>query len=128
MSVALSTQCHSLTCFSVVAVQLDKIPVGLLNALYPFQREGVMFALQRNGRALIAYVCFSLLGSGCVHGLALNSLSLSLSLSRDEMGLGKTLQAIAVAAYYKEDWPVLVVAPSSVPHVIHHQNCNELRQ
>ncbi|ELR17128.1 helicase, putative [Acanthamoeba castellanii str. Neff] len=69
-----------------MSVQLDKIPVGLLNALYPFQREGVMFALQRNGRALIA----------------------------DEMGLGKTLQAIAIAAYYKEDWPVLVVAPSSV--------------
>jgi hypothetical protein len=50
---------------STFAVQLDKIPVDLLNALYPFQREGVMFALQRNGRALIAYVlplaCLSLL-------------------------------------------------------------------
>src|SRR3989344_7043799 len=54
-------------------------------------------------------------------------LSLSLPLSRDEMGLGKTLQAIAVAAYYKEDWPVLVVAPSSVPHVIHHQEDNKLQ-
>jgi SNF2 family DNA or RNA helicase len=105
-------------------VQLDKIPVGLLNALYPFQREGVMFALQRNGRALIAYVCFLLLRIGCVRGLALNSRTLS----RDEMGLGKTLQAIAIAAYYKEDWPVLVVAPSSVLHLIHHQNCNKPSQ
>lgn len=33
---------------------------------------------------------------------------------RDEMGLGKTLQAIAIAARYREDWPVLVICPSSV--------------
>ncbi|CAN0028311.1 unnamed protein product, partial [Hapterophycus canaliculatus] len=32
----------------------------------------------------------------------------------DEMGLGKTLQALAVACAYREDWPVLVVAPSSL--------------
>lgn len=42
------------------------------------------------------------------------------------MGLGKTLQAIAIAAYYKcvhlarvineyrDDWPLLVIAPSSL--------------
>lgn len=30
------------------------------------------------------------------------------------MGLGKTLQALAVACSYREDWPVLVVAPSSL--------------
>lgn len=30
------------------------------------------------------------------------------------MGLGKTLQALAVACAYREDWPVLVVAPSSL--------------
>ena len=30
------------------------------------------------------------------------------------MGLGKTLQAIAVAAYYKEEWPLLIISPSSV--------------
>ena len=98
--------------------------MGLLNALYPFQREGVMFALQRNGRALIAYICSSLLGLAA-YGSG-TQLPLSLPLSRDEMGLGKTLQAIAVAAYYKEDWPVLVVAPSSVSHVIHHQKYNKL--
>ena len=32
----------------------------------------------------------------------------------DDMGLGKTLQAIAVMSYYREDWPLLVICPSSV--------------
>lgn len=32
----------------------------------------------------------------------------------DDMGLGKTVQAICIAAYYRKEWPVLVVAPSSV--------------
>lgn len=32
----------------------------------------------------------------------------------DDMGLGKTVQAICIAAYYRSEWPLLVVAPSSV--------------
>lgn len=32
----------------------------------------------------------------------------------DDMGLGKTVQAICIAAYYRNEWPLLVVAPSSV--------------
>ena len=32
----------------------------------------------------------------------------------DDMGLGKTIQAICIAAYYRNEWPLLVVAPSSV--------------
>ncbi|KAL6085926.1 hypothetical protein STEG23_027474, partial [Scotinomys teguina] len=32
----------------------------------------------------------------------------------DEMGLGKTIQAIAVAYFYKEEWPLLIVVPSSL--------------
>eukprot|EP00971_Amphidinium_carterae_P280869 5576040-Amphidinium_carterae.1 len=32
----------------------------------------------------------------------------------DEMGLGKTLQAIGIAYEYPQQWPVLVVCPSSV--------------
>lgn len=31
-----------------------------------------------------------------------------------EMGLGKILQAISIAYYYKDVWPLLIVAPSSV--------------
>jgi len=32
----------------------------------------------------------------------------------DDMGLGKTLEALAIAAYYKQEWPLLIVSPSSV--------------
>ncbi|XP_033126575.1 DNA annealing helicase and endonuclease ZRANB3-like [Anneissia japonica] len=32
----------------------------------------------------------------------------------DEMGLGKTLQALSVAYCYKEEWPLLIIVPSSL--------------
>ena len=32
----------------------------------------------------------------------------------DDMGLGKTIQALGIACYYKENWPLLIVCPSSV--------------
>lgn len=44
------------------------------------------FAISRNGRLLLS----------------------------DDMGLGKTIQAICIAAYYRKEWPLLVVTPSSV--------------
>ncbi|KFM27269.1 SWI/SNF-related matrix-associated actin-dependent regulator of chromatin subfamily A-like protein 1 [Auxenochlorella protothecoides] len=62
------------------------IPSNLEAQLMPFQREGVRFALARGGRALIG----------------------------DEMGLGKTVQALAVAAAYRDAWPALIIAPSSL--------------
>lgn len=58
----------------------------LPEALLPYQHEGVTFGMGRRGRILIG----------------------------DDMGLGKTLQALALAAQYKEDWPMLVVCPSSL--------------
>ena len=36
------------------------------------------------------------------------------ALIADDMGLGKTLQAICVACYYRKEWPLLVICPSSV--------------
>lgn len=30
------------------------------------------------------------------------------------MGLGKTIQAIAVSYHYKDEWPLLIVVPSSL--------------
>eukprot|EP00405_Crypthecodinium_cohnii_P040103 CAMPEP_0206556560 /NCGR_PEP_ID=MMETSP0325_2-20121206/18523_1 /ASSEMBLY_ACC=CAM_ASM_000347 /TAXON_ID=2866 /ORGANISM="Crypthecodinium cohnii, Strain Seligo" /LENGTH=853 /DNA_ID=CAMNT_0054057197 /DNA_START=438 /DNA_END=2999 /DNA_ORIENTATION=- len=58
--------------------------------LMPYQREGVMFGLQKaNGRVLIG----------------------------DEMGLGKTLQALVLASKYQDCWPALVVCPSSLRFV-----------
>ncbi|KAK9861300.1 hypothetical protein WJX84_009020 [Apatococcus fuscideae] len=64
----------------------DKLPKKLAENLMPFQRAGVQFALQRGGRVLIG----------------------------DEMGLGKTVQAVALLACYRADWPALIITPSSL--------------
>ncbi|NWV33869.1 ZRAB3 endonuclease, partial [Grantiella picta] len=66
--------------------KLSFLPERLRKKLLPFQEKGIIFALQRNGRCMIA----------------------------DEMGLGKTIQAIAVSYYYKNEWPLLIVVPSSL--------------
>ncbi|NXP82879.1 SMAL1 protein, partial [Ramphastos sulfuratus] len=65
---------------------LSVVDSKIVSSLMPFQREGVNFAILRNGRLLLA----------------------------DDMGLGKTIQAICIAAYYRKEWPLLVVTPSSV--------------
>ncbi|XP_071484224.1 SWI/SNF-related matrix-associated actin-dependent regulator of chromatin subfamily A-like protein 1, partial [Diadema antillarum] len=74
------------TSLDVPEASLDLVDLKLVQALMPFQRKGVDFAIHRNGRALIA----------------------------DEMGLGKTIQAICVACHYRTEWPTLVVTPSSM--------------
>jgi superfamily II DNA or RNA helicase len=65
---------------------LESVPHYIIEKLYPFQKEGVAFALNHHGRALIG----------------------------DEMGVGKTVQGIAIAAAYQEEWPVFVLCPASV--------------
>ncbi|KAM9669766.1 DNA annealing helicase and endonuclease ZRANB3 isoform 2-T2 [Dama dama] len=65
---------------------LDFLPDKLRAKLLPFQKDGITFALRRDGRCMVA----------------------------DEMGLGKTVQAIGIAYFYKEEWPLLVVVPSSL--------------
>uniref|UniRef100_A0A8C4VBD2 Zinc finger RANBP2-type containing 3 n=1 Tax=Falco tinnunculus TaxID=100819 RepID=A0A8C4VBD2_FALTI len=65
---------------------LSFLPERLRKKLLPFQEKGIIFALERSGRCMIA----------------------------DEMGLGKTIQAIAVSYYYKNEWPLLIVVPSSL--------------
>lgn len=77
------TQARSL---EVPEADLSSIDPSLTRSLMPFQREGVNFAVSKEGRLLLA----------------------------DDMGLGKTVQAICIAAYYRNEWPLLVVAPSSV--------------
>ncbi|KAM9085295.1 DNA annealing helicase and endonuclease ZRANB3 isoform 2-T2 [Megaptera novaeangliae] len=66
--------------------QLDFLPDKLRAKLLPFQKDGITFALRRDGRCMVA----------------------------DEMGLGKTIQAIGIAYFYKEEWPLLIVVPSSL--------------
>eukprot|EP00536_Pseudo-nitzschia_multiseries_P004452 jgi/Psemu1/237653/estExt_Genewise1.C_740023 len=61
------------------------VPKGLAMALAPFQRGGVDFVVEKEGRALIA----------------------------DDMGLGKTIQSIAGMSIYHDEWPLLILTPSS---------------
>ncbi|XP_067271801.1 DNA annealing helicase and endonuclease ZRANB3 [Pseudorasbora parva] len=67
---------------------LQLLPQKLQEKLMAFQREGICFALSRDGRCMIA----------------------------DEMGLGKTIQAISVAYIFKQEWPLLIVVPSSLKY------------
>lgn len=72
-----------------IQTESQKLP-DLHESLMPYQREGVEFGYrQAKGRVLIG----------------------------DEMGLGKTLQALVLASFYLEEWPVLVICPSSVRFV-----------
>ncbi|KAJ1608549.1 HARP like SWI/SNF ATPase [Cryptosporidium canis] len=59
---------------------------GLFNSLRPFQKVGILAGLKKQGRILIG----------------------------DEMGLGKTLQALSIITYFRNEWPVLVICPSSI--------------
>ncbi|CAD6227675.1 GSCOCG00001355001-RA-CDS [Cotesia congregata] len=70
-------------------IDFSGIDPKLRRQLMPFQREGIYFAITRNGRCMIA----------------------------DDMGLGKTLQALAIANYYQADWPLLIVSPASLTHM-----------
>ncbi|XP_010424730.1 PREDICTED: DNA annealing helicase and endonuclease ZRANB3-like [Camelina sativa] len=63
---------------------IETLPRKLVNALLPFQLDGLRFGLRRGGRCLIA----------------------------DEMGLGKTLQAIAIAGCFINEGSILVVCPA----------------
>ena len=69
----------------------SSIPDSLQASLMKFQQEGVRFALRRGGRVLIG----------------------------DEMGLGKTVQAVALLAAYRDKWPALIIAPSSLRGAAH---------
>ncbi|XP_001945056.2 SWI/SNF-related matrix-associated actin-dependent regulator of chromatin subfamily A-like protein 1 [Acyrthosiphon pisum] len=67
-------------------VDISSIGDDMLDNLYPFQKLGVQFGVSKKGRCLIA----------------------------DDMGLGKTLQAIGIVKYYSDNFPLLIVCPSSM--------------
>lgn len=52
----------------------------------PYQKESIKFAIENDGKILIA----------------------------DDMGLGKTIQAISIMLHYRSEWPLLVIAPSTL--------------
>ncbi|NWX39574.1 ZRAB3 endonuclease, partial [Steatornis caripensis] len=73
-----------------VDAKLSFLPERLRKKLLPFQEEGIIFALQRKTSIFNFFLFFS------------------------QMGLGKTIQAIAISYYYKNEWPLLIVVPSSL--------------
>ncbi|XP_017043670.1 SWI/SNF-related matrix-associated actin-dependent regulator of chromatin subfamily A-like protein 1 [Drosophila ficusphila] len=64
---------------------LASIEPKLADQLMPFQQDGVCFSIAQKGRIMIC----------------------------DEMGLGKTYQSLAVADYFKDDWPLLICTTAS---------------
>jgi len=67
-------------------IDISDIEPYLHDNLMPFQKEGIQYGVSRGGRVLIA----------------------------DDMGLGKTVQALGLASYYRQSWPVLIICPSSM--------------
>lgn len=63
------------------SIFIDKLGEKLWNKLFWFQKDCVKYGVEKRGRIVIA----------------------------DEMGLGKSIQALAIAKYYQESWPVLIV-------------------
>ncbi|KAF7400984.1 hypothetical protein HZH66_006168 [Vespula vulgaris] len=70
----------------ISSIDLSPIDATLRDMLMPFQQEGICYGISKNGCCIIA----------------------------DDMGLGKTLQALGIAYYFKDSWPLLIVTPSSV--------------
>lgn len=68
-----------------IQVPLSSLEKHLSDVLMPFQKVGIRFGIEKKGRCLIA----------------------------DEMGLGKTYQALGLADFYKDDWPLLVCTTAS---------------
>ncbi|KAF0972784.1 hypothetical protein FDP41_009033 [Naegleria fowleri] len=66
----------------------DKFPKYVYSKLRPFQKQGIAFAVKRDGKVLFG----------------------------DEMGVGKTLQGFSTMYYFKQDWPLLIICPSSLKH------------
>ena len=68
---------------------IDSLPETLKSKLYDFQKEGIEFGIKKFGRLILG----------------------------DEMGVGKTIQAIGIAYLYKQDWPLLIITPSSLKYI-----------
>lgn len=72
--------------YAIDDTSFDQSYLNLKLNLYNYQKAGVTYGISKNGRFLLG----------------------------DDMGLGKTPQAIALSAHYIRDWPVIVLAPSSL--------------
>jgi SWI/SNF-related matrix-associated actin-dependent regulator of chromatin subfamily A-like protein 1 len=77
-----------------------ELPSSMLTNLYAFQKTGIEFGIKKKGRMLLA----------------------------DEMGVGKTIQAIGICAVFKENWPVLILCPSSLRYNWRDEITNWLKE
>ncbi|KAL7039600.1 hypothetical protein ACKWTF_000045 [Chironomus riparius] len=64
---------------------LEQIDNTLVSTLLDFQKSGICFGISKSGRCMIA----------------------------DDMGLGKSRQALGIADFYRDDWPLLIVTNAS---------------
>lgn len=69
-----------------IGFDLSLLDEKLKSSLLPFQVAGLRFALEQQGRILLA----------------------------DDMGLGKTIQSLAIASFYRLEWPFLIIVPASL--------------
>ncbi|CAH1963282.1 unnamed protein product [Acanthoscelides obtectus] len=69
-----------------VEIDYERLDPVLSSCLMPFQVEGLRFGIEKGGRCFIG----------------------------DDMGLGKTFTSLAIASYYKNDWPLLIVTTASM--------------
>lgn len=81
-------------------------------ALAPYQRGGVEFIIEKEGKALLADEVSSINFPACFFWRAQRFIHLFTSVIL-QMGLGKTIQAIAAMSAFKSEWPLLVLCPSS---------------
>lgn len=68
------------------SILLNKLSDNLKKTLYPFQMQCIDYSIRKNCRLIIG----------------------------DDMGLGKTIEAISLSSLYVEDWPLLIICPSSI--------------
>ena len=93
---------------------LQRIPLELLHTMKAYQRAGCGGQRPMPTKAcgiLTAIMSFSSPSPTSVVSAVQRGGRVLLG---DEMGLGKTLQALAIAQYYRAEWPLLVVCPSSL--------------
>jgi SWI/SNF-related matrix-associated actin-dependent regulator 1 of chromatin subfamily A len=87
-----------------------RVPAKLRDTMFEFQRTGVRYALARGGRALIG----DEMGLGKVRITQKHTRLRRATLSTANALLSQTVQAIALMAAYRADWPALVLCPASL--------------
>ena len=92
------------------SIDWNRIPKKLIDVLKPFQRQGIWYVFTQQIAPLLLTNITNNTHSLTSFGIHRQGRFLL----ADEMGLGKTLQALTVAYYYRDQWPLLIICPSSL--------------